>query len=251
MKRLVIVAALVATALVVAAGTAVAAGSKAGVIFDSATNNGPPANLTSLGAEAYGFAQIGDQVTFAGSQRKLSNVVVKLSSWACVQGHWNTNDCLTPGNAKYALPLTLNIYGDNTGLDLLATATQTFNVSYRPSASPKCTYGRWYSSAEKTCFNGLAQNVTFSFGGTTVLPDTVYYGVTYDTTHYGSDPIGEGAPCYSSAAGCFYDSLNVGITLADPSIGTSIGTQFGTEDGVFSPSPYTEYTPTVQFKAGS
>ena len=75
--------------------------------------------------------------------------------------------------------------------------------------------------------------------------------VTYDTTHYGSNPIGEGAACFSSSAGCFYDSLNVGITLDNPSVGSSIGMQFGTEDGVFSPSPYTDYTPTVQFKAGS
>lgn len=89
----------------------------------------------------------------------------------------------------------------------------------------------WYSSAEKACFNGLAQNVTFTFSGATVLPNTVYYGVTYDTTHYGSNPIGEGAACFSSSAGCFYDSLNVGITPAGPSVGTSIGTQFGTANG--------------------
>jgi hypothetical protein len=50
-----------------------------------------------------------------------------------VQGRWNTGDCVTPGNGKYALPIALNIYGDNTGTDLLASTTQTFNVSYRPS----------------------------------------------------------------------------------------------------------------------
>lgn len=257
MKRLIILAALVVTALVVAAGSAVAAGNKTALIFDSADNNGPPSNLPSLGPEAYAFAQIGDKVTFAGDQRKLSNVVVTLSSWACVQGHWYSGDCVTPGNAKFSIPITFNIYGDNTGTDLLASSTQTFNVSYRPSADPRCVdddgnpTGQWYSSAEKTCFNGSSTNVTFNFSGNTVLPDTVYYGITYDTTHYGSTPIGEGAACFSSTAGCFYDSLNVALTDAGPSIGSDIGTQYGTKDGIFSDSPFTNYTPAVQFKAGS
>jgi hypothetical protein len=169
-----------------------------------------------------------------------------------VTGHWYSADCVTPGNAKYALPLTLNIYDEtNTGV-LLASATQTFNVSYRPSASAKCGDGRWYSSADKTCFNGLAQNVTFTnFTGNTTLPDTVVYGVTYNTTHYGSNPIGEGAACFTGPGGCFYDSLNVAVTPNAPSIGTDLwGTAFGTAAGVFTPVD-PDYTPAVQFKAGS
>jgi hypothetical protein len=253
MKRLLIFAALVVAALAVVTG-AVAAGSKTALIFDSADNNGPPSNLPSYGAEAYGFAQIGDEVTFAGTNRKLSNVVVTLSSWACVTGHWYSGDCVTPDNAKYALPLTLNIYDEtNTGV-LLASSTQTFNVSYRPSASAKCvgaSAGKWYSSALKTCFNGSAQNVTFTnFTGNTILPDTVVYGVTYNTTHYGSNPIGEGAACFTGPGGCFYDSLNVAVTPNDPSVGTVRGTAFGTAAGVFT-TVDPDYTPAVQFKAGS
>jgi len=45
----------------------------------------------------------------------------------------------------------------------------------------------------KTCFNGLANDVTFNFAGVTV-PSTVVYGIAYNTSHYGYSPIGETAP---------------------------------------------------------
>jgi hypothetical protein len=245
MKRLAVIAGCALAALSVAVAVAVA-GTRTSVIYDSTAKNGPPANLTSLGAEAYAFSSLGDKVTFAAGPRKLNNVTVTLSSWACVQGTWFNGDCVTPAGATFSLPLTLNIY-DGTGATLLASSTQTFAVPYRPSASAKCGDGRWYSGGLKSCFNGLADDVTFGFSNVT-LPDTVVYELSYNTTHYGPNPIGEGAACFGTDAGCPYDSLNIALNT-----GTSAGTDDVSGDVWQNGAPTTtydsSYTPAVQFNA--
>jgi hypothetical protein len=92
--------------------------------------------------------------------------------------------------------------------------------------------------------------VTFTFDGTTTLPDTVLYGITYGTSHYGSTPKGDQEVCNSTSAGCFYDSLNVSSIDGGPSVGTGTGTWFFNAAGVGSPAD-PAYTPAVQFRAGS
>lgn len=42
-----------------------------------------PGNITSVGPEAYSFAEFGDQVAFAPGSRSLNNVTVTMSSWGC------------------------------------------------------------------------------------------------------------------------------------------------------------------------
>ena len=262
---------LAGVALVAAlAATPALGGSRTSVIYDSTAKNGPPANLPSVGAEAYAFNELGNLIDFAaGGPRRLGNVTVTLSSWGCVQGHWYSGDCSTRGGATFDLPMTLTIYavgpGDTLG-PVLATSTETFSVSYRPSASPKCTGGRWYSPGLKTCFNGLAQDFTFGFGGQNVtLPDRVVFGFAYNTTHYGYSPIGESAPCYTSSGGCGYDSLNIALNTEPPSAGSSAdgtlwqNSPFGGEycdGGVGGTGTFREdagcwspYVPAVQFKA--
>ncbi|MEY2406529.1 MAG: hypothetical protein QOG39_1445, partial [Acidimicrobiaceae bacterium] len=49
----------------------------------------------------------------------------------------------------------------------------------------------------------------------------VIYGIAYNTTHYGSAPIGESAACYSTTAGCGYDSLNIALS-GGPTAGTDV-----------------------------
>jgi hypothetical protein len=246
MKRLAVIAAFVLAAFSVAVAVA-AAGSGKSVIYDSTAKNGPPSNLASLGAEAYSFASLGDKVTFAAGPRKLSNVSVTLSSWACVQGTWTGGDCVTPTGATFSLPLTLTIY-DETGTTPLASSTQTFAVPYRPSASSKCGDGRWYSNGLKACFNGFADDVTFGFGGNVTLPNTVVYQFSYNTSHHGPSPIGDGAACYGTAAGCPYDSLNIALNTS-----TSAGTDFVSgdvwQDGAATTIYDESLTPAVQFKA--
>jgi hypothetical protein len=244
MKRLAVLVALVVAAVVVVAGAAVAAGVKTSVIYDSTAKNGPPSNLVSAGPEAYAFTSIGDTITFAPGPRKLTNATVTLSSWGCVSGTWFGGDCSTPTGATFDQPITLTV--TDSGGNVLASSTQTFAVPYRPSASPRCTgddAGKWYSSALKTCFNGYATDVTFNFSGNVTLPSTVTYAVSYNSTHFGPNPVGEGAACYGTSGGCPYDSLNVALNDTYPSVGTP---GYDADETVFG-SPY---TPAVTFKAG-
>ena len=185
-----------------------------------------PGNLPSVGAEAYAFNELGDEVTFAGTARTLDTVKVTLSSWGCEHGHWNTNDCVTTPGDKFSVPITLNIYnasvaGPNSTVvpgSLITTVTKTFAVPYRPTANlNKCnqtnsSLGKWYSSKTATCYNGKAVNITFNYKSLGLtLPNDVVIGVAYNTSHYGYSPIGESPACYTSDAGCPYDSLNIAL----------------------------------------
>jgi hypothetical protein len=190
------------------------------VIYNS-TISPLPGNIPSYGAEAYAFNQIGNEVNLA-STSPLNNVVVTMSSFTCeslVDGLCTT----TPG-ATFPVPITFNIYNEAVGGipgTLIATDTQTFNIPYRPSYSPShCglgpyNVGQWYDAATNTCYNGLANNITFNFSPQDItLPSTVVYGIVYSSDHYGPNPT-EGS---SNPA----DSLNVAFTTAstDVSVGS-------------------------------
>ncbi|WP_049573570.1 hypothetical protein [Streptomyces sp. SBT349] len=193
---------------------------KAEVIYDSIPET-LPANVPSLGYQATGTSEFGDEVGFESTtHRKLKSLEIVLSSWACESGTWNTGDCETAPGATFRHPVTVNIYEvDNTGPTpepgtLLASQTQRARIPYRPSADPvNCTgtnAGRWYDAATDTCNFGIAEAVAFDFGATTVLPDEVIWTVAFNTSGFGADPIGTGTACYASPEGCPYDVLNVG-----------------------------------------
>ena len=219
MKRLVI-AALVVAALGAVASSATASSSNgvgltsSSPIYDS-TPAPLPGNIPSVGGEAYAFNSLGNKIQFVSGSRKLMNVVVTLSSFACSQGHWDNGSCYTPAGATFQQPVTLKIW-DGAHTNVLASSTRSFNVPYRPSASRLCAAdpdhpGGWYQPATTKCFNGLATQVSFDFGGNVTLPDTVVYEISYNTTHYGPSPIGEQAACFR-AGNCPYDSLNIGLS---------------------------------------
>jgi len=192
-----------------------------------------PGNLPSVGAEAYSFSEFGNQVTFAGTNRHLTRAVVTLSSWGCSSGSWTSGNCSTPAGATFTEPITLNVYnpspdGINPGA-LITSVTQTFAIPYRPSASTKCTgaqVGEWYDAGHKSCFNGKAVNVTFTIGGT--VPGSVVYGIAYNTSHYGYHPYGSSTACYTSAGGCGYDSLNIGLSQDPANVKVGLDTRPGT-----------------------
>jgi hypothetical protein len=188
------------------------------VIYDS-TVSPLPGNLPSVGAEAYAFNELGDAVTFGGTSRRLVSVTVTLSSWGCESGHWYSGDCSTTPGAKFAVPITLKIYdaGNPSPGAVIAAQTQIFEVPYRPSADDtNCIdddAGKWFDAAHHTCFNGLAANVTFNFA-LSAVPNSVVYGIVYNTTHFGPNPIGEAATCFTGPGGCPYDSLNIALAPA-------------------------------------
>jgi hypothetical protein len=243
-----------------------AASTPAVSVYD-ATATPLPGNMLSVGAEADSFNEFGDEVTLAGTARVPTSVIVTLSSWACQSGAWNTHDCVSAAGATFSVPITLNLYSaatlqsDGTVLPggLIATVTQTFAVPYRPSATlKKCnngttgTLGEWWDRTSGTCRNGKAVNVVFNLKTVRhlTLPDTVVIGVSYNTTHYGYNPIGESASCFGTASGCPYDSLNIALNDGTSASGTapSVGSK-PFPDTVFQnaavQSDYCDSTPAV------
>jgi hypothetical protein len=251
-KCLPIFVALVAT---FALAGAVSAAPASSVVYSSLLSSPLHGNMPSLGGEAYAFSELGNDVTFSTTSRNrsLSSVVVTMSSWACQSGHWTTGDCLTTKGATFPQPITFNIYRAD-GTTLIASAAQTFAIPYRPSASTKCGDGRWYDTALKQCFNGLATNITFSaftyVGGAAIaLPDSIVFGISYNTSGYGTSPLGYANPCNTTPAGCAYDSLNIALsTESDVSAGSDTTPGSIQVDGVSS-SAYAPYVPAVQIKA--
>jgi hypothetical protein len=159
------------------------------VVFDNHPTT-LPSNLPSYGAQAYSFNEWGGGVSFAGSARKLAAATVTMSSWACQTGGWSTGDCSTTPGATYNVPITFNVYNvgaGNTVGTLIASKTQTFTISFRPSPDTVCGDGRW--SDGTSCFNGKAVNITFDFTGQT-LPDKAIFGITYQTLSSGYPPLG-------------------------------------------------------------
>lgn len=200
------------------------------VMFNSVPNP-IPGNIASEGPEAYAYSQIGDGLMLAGpAGRTLDKVTVVMSSWACQSGNWyGPADCVTSPGATFTLPITINIYsvlltgetleGDSPAPGpgtLLASVTQEFALPYRPSSDTvNCTGGPWYDSKSQSCYNGLAAPITFDLSSLKVkLPKRIIVGIQFNSTHYGPNPIGQSASCYSAVVngttpGCFYDSLNV------------------------------------------
>jgi hypothetical protein len=231
-KKLAIVLSALSLILVLAAQ----AFSQSQTIYNNIPNP-LPGNLVSVAYEATGTSEFGDRVTFAaGTNRGLKTVVQTMSSWGCQSGHWYSGDCVTTPGATFSLPITLNIYNVGPGNapgSLIGSVTQTFAIPYRPSADLiNCTgnlagaypnpgdTGKWYDASTQTCFNGYATDITFNLGNLTV-PDSVIFGIAYNTSHYGYAPIGELAACYASSGGCGYDSLNVAVS--DPASSLSVG----------------------------
>jgi hypothetical protein len=206
--------ALLLTAAIAGMLAASSAASASNVIY-SALVSPKQTNVPSLGFEATSTRQFGDEITFAGTNRTLRAARVTLSSWACQSGRWYSNDCVSAHGSTFSVPITLTVYSPPlTGFgvgSVLATKTQSFAVKYRPSANhKKCPSGGFYRAGG--CWNGLAQVVKFDLASLhATVPNTVVYGLSYNTTHFGPAPIGEAAPCYSSSGGCGYDALNVGL----------------------------------------
>lgn len=195
-------------------------------IYDSTTGNPPSSYVYSFPFQASQSSEVGNEVTFGAGSRTLENAVVTMSSWACQSGAWYSGDCVTTPGATYNMPLTLNIYnvgpGNTVGSTIYST-TQSFAIPYRPSADAgHCgaftdgaggTAGSDYYDGTN-CEAELASNVTFTLPHLTV-PNSVVYGVAMNTSGFGAAPYGYANPCNSTAAGCFYDSLNVAMS-SDP-----------------------------------
>jgi hypothetical protein len=213
-----------------------------------------PGNVSSLGFEATSTSEFGDEVglvpTSGGPGRRvLSSLRVVMSSQRCQTRVAPANTCVTAPGSYFTHPITAGIYavdgssGTPRPGTLLASKTQSFDIAFRPSQDDtNCTganAGKWFDTTTNTCFSGLAQSIVFHFPPGVPLPRQVIWTVAYNTTHHGYHPIGESAPCFSTPAGCGYDSLNVGAQTfpGAPFTGTDVDPN-GTFLASTAPSTY-------------
>ncbi len=203
----------------------------------------------SLGFEATSASEFGNEITFAGAARELNNVVATMSSYGCQSGsgyggpvYGNPGACVTNPGATFSVPLTLNIYNPPPGGcpstpsdtpcepgSLIASDSQTFNVPYRPSASPvnfdgdsNCNGDTWYnaSATPPDCYYSESDNVTFDLSSQNlILPNTVVYGVAYGTSNYGIPGKDPANNCNSTNTKSF--SADNTVTSGQTSVSTS------------------------------
>jgi len=171
-----------------------------------------PPNSPSLGYEATSTQEFGDLIQFDGTSRNLTDVTVVMSNWA-YESEWEALGTST----GFSLPLTLNLYdvgaGDTVG-SLIATQTISAFIPWRPEPTPgTCLPGNNndYLASDGQCYSGSDSTVTFDFSGTTV-PDSIIYGLAYNTTDHGYNPTGVPGP---------EESLNFALSTDPPTVGSN------------------------------
>ncbi|MGA2441709.1 MAG: PEP-CTERM sorting domain-containing protein [Tepidisphaeraceae bacterium] len=183
----------VAASVAVGAIALAVSGANADVIYDN-TPAPLPGNVPSLGYQANQTAEFGNEISFAGTDRNLTNVQIIMSDWA------SQSDWPGVGDATgYDEPITLTFYNPGSGTSVgtpIASETETVHVP-------------WHTPGDG--FNGIAFPVNFDFTGA-VVPDTVIFGVAYNTQTWGYTPYGVPGP---------YESLNYGLADVAPTVGTN------------------------------
>jgi len=144
---------------------------------------------------------------------------VLFNSYACEDSpQWNNQYCLTtvPGHF-FTHEITGNIYDPSDLTTPIASATQTFQIPYRPSADLNLCKdasdnptGAFFNPVSGNC--EFSKKVLLTFTNWNVKPNlsgNVVWTVAFNTSDYGATPL-RPAACNATVAGCPYDSLNVG-----------------------------------------
>ena len=195
-------------------GVAPAGAASGQIVYNSLPATGV-VSVPSVGAEAYSFNRVGNEVILTKSST-VAKVSVTMVSWACQTGGWSTGDCVTVGTPTFPTPVTLTLYKHSIADDLsgevrpgaqIVKVTKTFNIKFRPSSDPNCGLengvATMFRGTDGQCHHGLDQNVVFTLPKNTKLPQVVVWGVSYNTSTSGPNPLG--------GSGHPQDSLNVGL----------------------------------------
>lgn len=229
------------------------------VIYDSIPSPEPP-NLPSLGYQATQTDEFGDMIQFAGTDRLLTDVTVGMSNWALRStymtetspGVWTPQsgyDHVVMNADGYYHTLTLTLYEVSGGGVGSAIASQSIDafIPWRPE--PYVVEGQAY--------NGIFNTQTFDFSGlNVVLPDTIIYGLAYNTNTWGETPITKPGP---------YESLNFALSTTGTFTGIDVNTDAvfwdtstaawyadggaGGTDIFRMDTNWTGYTPAIMFEA--
>jgi hypothetical protein len=179
-----------------------------------------PGNVYSIGFEATATSEFGDLIQLGGTERARADlpVMVVMSSWACESDSWTGPACTSTPGKTFPATLTLTLYNVLPGNvpavgDAILSTTKTFQIPFRPSwdqvlCPADGNFHRWYSPADKLCYNGLAHEVTFQLPAGGALPDQLIWTISYSTAHYGPNKTGDNnSPM---------NSLNVGAQTFGP-----------------------------------
>ncbi|HZW06841.1 MAG TPA: hypothetical protein VFF65_06930 [Phycisphaerales bacterium] len=150
-------------------------------------------NYPSQPFQAQQTFEFGDRVNFGGSDRQLQSATVTMSSWARSEDYGNAT--------SFTHPLTLNIYAAGSGGSpgaLLGSVTQVQTILFRPTV--------WNNPDTGNPYGGIACNVTFDLSGLNLIaPNSIVWGIEYNTQTYGDNPMGSDGP---------WNSLNVALNTA-------------------------------------
>jgi hypothetical protein len=173
-------AALAAAFVLVLAGMAFAKTAGAEVVYDNIEPESLIENPASLGYAATGTTEFGSQITLNAESAASPEVEVLTSVWTCEQGEWNAGCVTSNPLATFAAPLTLNVYSvgpENEVGNLLTSATQTFNLRYRPTSDSTCSDTTKFKNANGVCNHGQPEAVLFKLSKT--LPRKVILSVGF------------------------------------------------------------------------
>ncbi len=168
---------------VLAAGviSALAAGAASAEVVYNNIPSSLPGNFASIGLAATSTTEFGGEVELAGTARKSPTVTVVMSSWSCQSGNWNEDNCLSSKPSKgFRVPVTVRVYAAaELSEGPVAEKTKTFKMSYRPSASSKCSGGTWYDETSKECFNGYAFPISIKLSKLKKMPQKAVVTISY------------------------------------------------------------------------
>jgi hypothetical protein len=165
-----------------------------GEVVYSSMPSGVINDVTSVGYEASKVSEFGNAISLGGTDRSLTTVEVLLSDAALFSQFG--------GSALgFTHPITLSLYGDS-----VQAAAGPSHAFAGQTLSPTIAWAADASTPTSTL-------VTFNFSGVT-LPETLIYGISFNTNTSGYNPIGTAGP---------YDSLNVAFgDGANPITGTNL-----------------------------
>ena len=174
-----------------------------------------PPNAASVGHEAAATSELGDLVRLSGAAHFIDSVTVTMSSWAI------RSDYPVSSPLGFTHPVTLKLYAvDRTGPapkagPVVAVLTHGFLIPWRPEPAAASTSPlRPWLARDGNYYTGLAFNLTFDLGALGLtLPDEVIFGVSFNTEHYGSAPVGVPGP---------YNQLGVVVAHVPPAPGTDV-----------------------------
>lgn len=201
------------------AAAAVAGSAMASTVIYSNIPSSLAGSYPSIGFQATTTSELGSRVNFAGTARQLTNFTVTMVNWARYEdyqagGQYYDNGQWAGNGFNQAL--TLNIYAAGTGNTpgaLLHTITESKFIAYRPTG--------W-------SFNGFAQNISFDLSALNITaPDSIVWGLAYNTQTRGYSPIGTPGP---------YDSLNVGVGPTATTVGSQADASFFVNSPYYNPN---------------